>query len=126
MFFLLNDVVLDLDTVKLSPKMAQRRFSSLPFDAVSRLGQELYAETPLLHHDKPGRAKRLATLVKAKAPDINAALFIAPYEGCAPDEVTLRYMHVAPEVMAKLSDRQEAGELDTLWTDRQVWKRLAA
>ena len=51
MLFLLNDVVLNLSGAKLSPKLAGRRFRALPFNVVSKLGQELYAEDPLLHFD---------------------------------------------------------------------------
>lgn len=126
MLFLMNDVVLNLDGMKMTPKITNRRFRDLPFNAVSRLGQELYAESPLLHHRRPQRAKRLALLIIAKAPAINAALFTAPYFGCAPEEVTMRYLNVDFEIMAHLAKRQDEGENDKIWTDRQVWKRLAA
>lgn len=126
MLFLLNDVVINLSGMSLSPQMAGRRFRALPFNVVSQLGQELYSEEPLLHFDRPERARRLATLIKAKAPAINAALFVAPRYGCTPDEVTLRYANVDFEVMARLSSRQDQGLMDTVWTDRQVWRRLAA
>ncbi len=126
MLFLLNDVVLNLAGASLSPKMAGKRFKALPFNIVSKLGQELYAEDPLLHFDRPERARRLATLIIAKAPSINAALFVAPSYGCAPEEVAIRYANVDFEVMARLSSRQNEGQLDTVWTDRQVWRRLAA
>ena len=126
MLFLLNDVVLNLAGAKLSPKVAGKRFKALPFNIVSKLGQELYAEDPLLHFDRPERARRLATLIIAKAPSINAALFVAPSYGCAPEDVAIRYANVDFEVMARLSTRQNEGQLDTVWTDRQVWRRLAA
>lgn len=126
MLFLMNEVVLHLDGMKMTPKITNRRFRDLPFNAVSRLGQELYAESPLLHHRRPERAKRLALLIMAKAPAINAALFTAPYFGCAPEEVTMRYLNVDFEIMAHLAKRQDEGETDKVWTDRQVWKRLAA
>ena len=126
MLFLLNDVVLNLAGAKLSPKVTGKRFKALPFNIVSKLGQELYAEDPLLHFDRPERARRLATLIIAKAPSINAALFVAPSYGCAPEEVAIRYANVDFEVMARLSTRQDEGQLDTVWTDRQVWRRLAA
>ncbi len=126
MLFLMNDVVLNLDGMTMTPKITNRRFRDLPFNAVSRLGQELYAESPLLHHRRPQRAKRLALLIMAKAPAINAALFTAPYFGCPPQEVTMRYLNVDFEIMAHLAKRQDNGETDKIWTDRQVWKRLAA
>jgi hypothetical protein len=126
MLFLLNDVVFNLSGMKLSPKLSSRSFKALSFNVVSRLGQELYAEEPLLHFDRPERAKRLSLLIIAKAPSINAALFTSPRYGCSPEEVTIRYANVDFEVMARLSSRQQAGEIDTVWTDRQVWRRLAA
>ena len=126
MLFLLNDVVLNLSGMSLSPKLASKRFSELPFNVVSQLGQELYSEDPLLHFDRPERARRLATLIIAKAPAINAALFVAPSYGCAPEEVALRYANVDFEVMARLSKRQDEGQMDAVWIDRQVWRRLAA
>jgi len=126
MLFLMNDVVLNIDGVKHTPKLAGRRFKALSFNAISRLGQELYSDAPLLHTSHPEKARRLATLIIAKAPAINAALFIAPHRGCAPEEVTMQYCHVDFELMARLVTRQRNGELDTLWTDREVWKRLAA
>jgi hypothetical protein len=126
MLFLMNDVVLELDNPKFAPKAVSRRFDALSFNAVTRLGQELYAEEPLLHLTRPDRAKRLAALILAKAPAINAAQFIATCFDGAPGEVLVSYRQVDSETMAQLSLRQEEGELDTLHTDRQVWRRLAA
>ncbi len=126
MLFLLNDVVLNLSGMSLSPKLGPKALDALSFNVVSLLGQELYSEEPLLHFDRPERAKRLALLIVAKAPAINAALFVAPRYGCAPGEVTLRYAKVDFEVMARLSKRQDEGLMDAVWLDRQVWRRLAA
>ncbi|MCI3133740.1 hypothetical protein [Phenylobacterium aquaticum] len=126
MLFLMNDVVLELENPKFAPKAMSRRFDALTFNAVTRLGQELYAEEPLLHLTRPDRAKRLAALILAKAPAINAAQFIATRFGGAPAEVLVSYRQVDFETMAHLSLRQDEGELDTLHTDRQVWRRLAA
>jgi hypothetical protein len=126
MLFLMNDVVLNIEAMKHAPKLSGRRFKALSFNAVSRLGQELYAEAPLLHSTHPEKARRLASLIIAKAPAINAGLFIAPHRGCNPGEVTMQYCHVDFELMARLLSRQRNGELDTLYTDREVWRRLAA
>ena len=126
MLFLLNDVVFNLDGLKLSPRISVRAFQALPFNVVSQLGQELYSEEPLLHFDRPERGRRLAALIIAKAPSINAALFTAPRYGCSPKEVSIRYAHVDFIVMARLSSRQETGLMDTVATDREVWRRLAA
>ncbi|WP_304169989.1 hypothetical protein, partial [Phenylobacterium aquaticum] len=126
MLFLMNDVVLDLDNPKFAPKAMSRRFDALSFNAVTRLGQELYAEEPLLHLTRPDRAKRLAALILAKAPAINAAQFIATRFGGASQDVLVSYRQVDGVVMAQLSLRQDEGELDTLHTDSKVWRRLAA
>lgn len=126
MLFLLNDVVLNLEGLKLAPKISNRAFRALPFNIISRLGQELYSEEPLLHFDWPERGRRLATLIIAKAPSINAALFTAPRYGCGPEEVSIRYANLDFAVLARLSARQDAGQMDAVFTDRQVWRRLAA
>ena len=38
----------------------------------------------------------------------------------------MRYLNVDFEIMTLLAKRQHDGEMDKIWTDRQVWKRLAA
>jgi len=122
--FLMNEVVLELDAG--GPRgTTARGFRSLSFNAVLRMGQELYAEHPLLHYAKPERAMRLASLLSAKAPSINGALFIAPRFGCAAEEVTVRLATTPLEVMEDLHARQMSGRLDTVVADRQVWRRLA-
>ena len=126
MLFLMNDVVLSLDEAKMAPRSVGLRFRALPMASVSKLGQEFYAETPLLHLTRPERAKRLAALIVSKSPGVNAAQFIAPSFGCPPAEVSVRYATVDRSVMARLAERQDEGLLDTVWTDRQVWRRLAA
>lgn len=126
MLFLMNDAVLDLGDSKMAPRAAGLKFPSLPLQSVTRLGQEFYAETPLLHLVRPDRAKRLASLIMAKAPGVNAAQFLAPAFGCPPSEVCVHYATLDHDLMARLAERQDEGLLDTVWTDRQVWRRLAA
>ena len=126
MLFLLNDVILTIEGSKHTPRIAGRKLKALNFNAVSHLGQELYAAEPLLHHKDPEKAQRLAALIIAKAPDINAALFIAPSRGCLVDQVQVRYAQLGLEVMGALLQRQNAGGLSNVEADRQVWRRLAA
>jgi hypothetical protein len=57
---------------------------------------------------------------------INAALFLAPREGCAPVDVTVRFVACEFELMAELYNLQRAGQLGPLAADRKVWRRLAA
>lgn len=126
MLFLMNDVVLNLDTVELAPPVAARRFSRLSHSFVDRLGAELFSEDPLLPHRDIERARRLAALIVAKTPQINAALFVAPAVGCPFDQVQSRYCQIGIEVMGLLYERQKSGALTTVEADRQVWRRLAA
>ena len=126
MLFLMNDVVFNLAGLALPKGLAGRSFGALPFNLVSRLGQELYAESPLLHYRRPERARRLALLVMSKAPAINAALFTAPDFGCDPSQVTMRYRNVDLETVLEFYQHQSQDGLDTIRLDRLVWRRLAA
>lgn len=122
----MNDVVLNLDTRELALPLELQRFRSLSLSYVLELGQELFASFPRLQHDQPEKAKRLALLIAARHPEINAALFVAPAQGCGPAEVSVRYCQIGVEVMASLLERQNAGRLDPVATDNQVWRRFAA
>jgi hypothetical protein len=126
MLFLLNDVMLSLDPEELSPPVQRRQFEALTMGAVTRLGQELYAAEPLLHLKSPERSMRLAALIIAKQPEVNAALFVAPARGCQPEEVGFRYAALGLGVMGALLERQKSGALTNAEADRQVWRRLAA
>ena len=126
MLFLMNEVVLNLDAIDLTPPVAARRFARLTLPFVNQLGAEMFSEEPLLHRVAPDRARRLAALIIAKQPDINAALFIAPARGCPVGQVQSRFCSIGFEVMGLLYERQRQGALTTLEADRQVWRRLAA
>jgi len=126
MYFLLNDAVLNLQDDDLAPAALTRRFGSIGFDYVRTLGQELFAEQPLLQHDHPQRAKKLAALINAKQPTINAALFVAPAHGCRPDQVGVRFASLDLPTIANLQRAQSSGRLDAVIADREVWRRLAA
>lgn len=126
MLFLMNDVILSFDAAELTPPMTRERFAQLSLAYVGDLGKELFAEEPLLHRKDLERAHRLAALIVAKAPEVNAALFVAPGRGCRKDDVQVRYAQLSLEIMAALLQRQNAGALTNLEADRQVWRRLAA
>jgi hypothetical protein len=126
MLFLMNEVVLSLDAIDLAPPVASERFAKLTLPFVSQLGAELFSEEPLLPRLAPERARRLAALIIAKQPAVNAALFVAPARGCPVEQVQCRYASLGFEVMGLLYDRQQKGSLTTLEADRQVWRRLAA
>ena len=126
MLFLLNDRVLNLDAVALAPPVAARRYEKLSLDFIGRLGAELFAKQPLLHVTSPEQAARLAALIVAKAPEVNAALFVAMEKDCAPEQVAIRYAQIGFEIMCLLQSRQDDGLLNHIEADRQVWRRLAA
>jgi len=126
MLFLLNDAVLDLAQPQVPSRLVGRRLRALSFYDLIRLGQELFAEDPLLQYARPGRAERLATLITTKAPAINAALFVAPAFDCPVSEVHARFANVDMGVMIDLHARQADGRLNMVSADRQVWRRLAA
>lgn len=126
MLFLMNDVVLSFEAADFSPPMTHDRFAKLSLTYVGELGKELFAAEPLIHHKDPERMQRLAALILAKAPDVNAALFVAPARGCRVEDVQVRYAQLSIEVMGALLQRQKAGALTNLEADRQVWRRLAA
>lgn len=126
MLFLMNDAVLTIDSGTMNLPLEAQRFRSLSLAFVIELGQELFAEDPLLPHNQPEKAQRLALLLQAKQPDLNAALFVAPAAGCAPKEVSTRFCGLSFEVMAGLYARQEEGALNPVTADREVWRRMAA
>jgi hypothetical protein len=126
LYFLVNDTLFELDERNLVSPLDARRFQSLTLSFVTQLGQELFAEEPLLTLNAPERARRLAMLLAMKQPGLNAALFVAPARGCRPDQVGVRFAELGLDVLAGLYARQEEGSLNALSADRDVWRRLAA
>ncbi len=126
LLFLLNDAVLHLTPSALMPPMPARRASSLRLDDILRLGCEMFAEEPRLHHRSHERAMRLSRLIVSKAPEVNAALFAAPFRGCAADGVRVRLCSADLAVLSRLCDRQVGGTLTAAIADQEIWGRLAA
>lgn len=126
MLFLMNDAVLDIRPEDYRPPIDSGRFEALSLTYLTKLGQEIYSEAPLLHRTDPERAKRLASLISTKAPEVNAALFAAPAVGCRPDEVAMRLANVSIEVMTNLYNQAKSGSLTAVAADREVWRRMAA
>jgi hypothetical protein len=126
MYFLLNDVVFKMNDEALAPMAISRRFGAFGFDFVQQLGRELYAELPLAHHTHPERAHKLCALIQAKAPNINAALFVAPAAHCKPSDVGVRFAELDIAVIGGLQSRHAEGALTPVIADREVWRRLAA
>jgi hypothetical protein len=126
MYFLLNDVVLSLELQLLTPPVMARRFSALSLDCVSRLGREIFAEEPKLQHRAVERGRRLASLIISKAPQLNAALFVAPSRGCDPEQVAFRYTSIDVAMLAQLYRDQQSGRLTPAVADQLVWAKAAA
>jgi hypothetical protein len=126
LLFLMNDVVLNVDAQANPLPLDVARFRELSLAFVVQLGQELYAEHPRLQHTDVEKAKRLALLLISKAPEINAALFVAPAQSCAHADVANRFCSISVEIMASLYAKQEAGALDAVAADKEIWRRLAA
>ena len=122
----MNDVILNIDPKATPTALDAARFHSLSLGFVVKLGQELYAQRPLLQKTDPDKAARLAMLMAAKSPEINAALFVAPSVGCAPEEVATRFCSLSFDIMAVLQSRQNDGLLNAVAADREVWRRMAA
>jgi len=126
MYFLLNDVVLTLELQVLTPPMMARRFSALTLDCVEKLGREIFAEEPRLQHRRLERARRLAALIVSKAPEVNAALFVAPSRGCRYDHVAVRLASLDVNLLGQLHAEQQTGRLTPTLADRLVWAKAAA
>ncbi len=126
MYFLLNDVVLTLELQLLTPPMLARRFSALTLDCVEKLGREIFAEEPRLQHRRLERAKRLAALIVTKAPEVNAALFVAPSRSCRYDQVAVRLASLDVGLLGRLHNEQQSGRLTPMLADRLVWAQAAA
>lgn len=126
MLFLLNDRLFDLNPRSIEAPLDPVRFHALTLSYVIKLGQEMFAENPLLQRDDEERARRLALLIITKAPHVNAALFSAPSKGCRPDQVATRFASLDIEVMGTLYAREREGQLNPVTADREVWRRMAA
>lgn len=123
MMFLMNDAVLELGGAEGPPP---ERLRALTLAHVLKLGAELFSAQPLLHREDPARARRLALLIRAKSPDVNAALFSAPAPGCPVEAVATRVASVSLEILGALHAKAEAGALTPASADREVWRRMAA
>ena len=124
MLFLLNDVVLSMDSLEKPAEPINLRALRLEF--IMNLARERFSENPALHKEEPQIALRIASLLVAKAPEVNAALFIPPRRGCPSDIVLSRVASLSFEVMADLARRQSLGALTPVVVDALVWRRLAA
>ncbi len=126
MLFLLNDIILSLELQVLTPPIMAQRFAALTLSSVQDLGREMFAEDPRLQHHQTDAARKLASLIVSKSPEVNAALFVAPMGRCRPDSVAVRLASLDMQLLAQLNYKQQSGELTAAVADRYVWARAAA
>jgi hypothetical protein len=126
MLFLINDTVLDLELGSIEPPPLPVPMSQLPVSWVEAMGRDLFSKTPDAHKTMPAAVTRLAFLLAMRVPDLNAALFVAPPQGCRPELVTVRYASVSSEIMSHLTAKYRAQALMPIEVDHYVWARAIA
>ena len=126
MLFLLNDTVLSLDLDALSAAPVAATLKVMSFAQITALGREMFSESPRLQHISESGPSRLAILIAAKNPDINAALFSAPAVGCDPAAVTVRFATLSLDMIHDLKTFHDRGQLNKVLVDFHVWGKLRA
>ena len=126
MYFLMNDLVLDLEPARMMQPLDADRFSALSIDYIAQLGKEMFAEDALIHRKNPERARRLAYLIQLKMPRINAAQFFVMAQNGQPESVDASFKSLNDIAMGAMFAEQSQGHLDAQKVDQQVWHRLAA
>jgi hypothetical protein len=125
LYFLLNDVVLNVDTSHMMHPLDAERFSALSIDYIAQLGKEMFAEDAMTHRNNPERARRLCYLINLKMPRVNAAQFYVVNSG-DPSAVETDFQSVHEMALGIMLDQQKAGTLDSRKVDAAVWHRMAA
>lgn len=126
LYFLLNDVVLDIDPSRMMHPLDAQRFEALSLDYIAQLGKEMFAENAQAHRLNPERARRLCYLIHMKMPRVNAAQFFNQGTSGRPEEVEASFKSLNDMAMAMMFDQQRQGQLDASKVDDAVWQRRAA
>ena len=126
MYFLLNDLILELDESRMMQPLEADRFSALSVDYIAQLGKEMFAEDAQAHRRNPERARRLCYLIHLKMPRVNAAQFFVTQPGGALEGVDTAFKSLNEMAMGMMYDQQMRGQLDTHKVDYEVWHRMAA
>ncbi len=126
MFFLLNDVVLDVDPNRFLQPLEADRFAALGIDYIAQLGKEMFADDPQAHRSNPERARRLCYLIHLKMPRINAAQFFVATANGQPEGVEAKFESIHEMALGMMLEQQSAGLLDARKVDAAVWHRMAA
>jgi len=125
LYFLLNDVVLNVESDHMMHPLDAERFSALSIDYIAQLGKEMFAEDAMAHRSNPERARRLCYLIHLKMPRVNAAQFYVTATG-DPMAVDTDFQSINEMVLSMMLQQQTAGMLDARKVDAAVWHRMAA
>jgi hypothetical protein len=126
LYFLLNDLILDLDPERMNQPLDDDRFAALTIEYIAFLGQEMFAEDAVAHRRNPERAKRLAYLITLKRPRTNAANFFPTVSGGGPETVETEFKSINDIVLGAMYQQQMMGQLNASKVDQEVWRRMAA
>ncbi len=126
MYFLLNDLILDIEPARMMQPLDADRFSALSIDYIAQLGKEMFAEDVNVHRKNPERARRLAYLITLKMPRVNAAQFFVMAQNGDPNTVDASFKSLNEMAMGMMYDQQMRGQLDAGKVDQAVWHRMAA
>jgi hypothetical protein len=122
--FLLNDRLVDLGTALAAPPDIAGRVAAMgPLDVIG-LVREVFAADPNFLHTRPGAANKAALMLILKAPELNAALFMAPEAGCHPALVTARFAAVDPHVLHEFKALQDEGRLTFAAINIEIWSKV--
>ena len=125
-YFLLNDLILDIDATRMMQPLDAERFSALSVDYIAQLGKEMFAEDVQAHRNNPERARRLAYLIHLKMPRVNAAQFFVTSTSGASESVDASFKSLNEMAMELMFAQQKIGQLDSRKVDNEVWHRMAA
>lgn len=126
MYFLLNDLILDIDAAHMMNPLDADRFAALSIDYIALLGKEMFAEDPMAHRKNPERARRLAYLIYLKMPRVNAAQFFPISNSGTADSVDASFKSLNEMALGMMYEQQKIGQLDASKVDNEVWHRMAA
>ena len=122
--FLLNDRVVDLGSALAAPLDIAGRVAALGQLDVIGLVREMFAADPGFLHARPTAAAKAALMLVLKAPELNAALFIAPAPGCHPALVTARFAAVDPHVLHEFKALQDERRLTFAAINIEIWSQV--
>lgn len=125
-YFLLNDMVFEVDPARMGHPLDAGRFKALTTDYISRLGREMFAEDAQAHRKDPERARRLCYLLHLKLPHVNAAQFFNPGTEARPEAIEVSFKTLNHMAMGLMYEQQKGGQLNAQKVDDAVWQRRAA